>query len=387
LFQTPDRPRRTGGRHDGLVEQSAGWQIDPVTLDPVLTDRRIVEAALASAAPVDRLALLPLLGRGEQALAEAEQLIEQPAIRADPWQVLLLSADLHRWREDFEQAERLQTAAWKYARSRSRQASTLQQVGKRWLGRGDLDQAAACFELALTMRRGFADAASIAGSEFAISQIQDRLGYDAIVLAGGRGSRLRGAGSPDKPGLPLAGWPLVDHVLLAASGAGNRIVVGPNRIALASPVFCREQPAGSGPVAAIAAAASRVRRPIVAVLAADLPFIRPALHQLRERVRLGPAEAAVLVDTAGRSNYLAAVWQTSALLKALDALDDPANLPVRVLYQAREVARVPDFDAHGADCDTPDDLRVARERISRHSPGQLPAALLAWPRLELHAPS
>ncbi len=335
------------------------WQLDPEQLRPVLTDRPRVEAALLAAGPLDRLFLLPLLGRLDQALTEAEELLP---VQTDPWQLLLLTADLHRWRQELDRAEEVLATAWWHARSRDRQASTLHRAGLRHHQTGELDAAAACFELALTMRRGFAEAEAVTESEHALALVRRRLGYDAIVLAGGRGSRQGGV---DKPGLPLAGWPLVDHVLLAASGASNRIVVGPHRRALAGPSFCREQPAGSGPVAAIAAGADRVRQPTVAVLAADLPFIGPALDVLR----------------------LAAVWRTSALLQALDGLGDPAGQPVRALYAGRDVEHVPDFDALGADCDTPDDLAEARDRIRRHSPGRLPAALLAWPRLDLHSPS
>ena len=369
------------------MDESAGWQMDPIMLRPVLTDRRIVEATLAEANPADRLFLLPLLGRVDEAMDEARELLATEPVREDPWRVLLLTAELHRWRHELDQAEQLQTAAWKCARSRTRQATTIHHVGKRWFQYGDDDQAAACFELALTMRRGFANPRAIQSSELALGRVRQRLAYDAIVLAGGRGSRLAGNGDIDKPGLPLAGWPLVDHVLLAVSGASTRILVGPRRMALADPVFCREQPAGCGPVAAIAAAAGRIRQPTVAVLAADLPFIGPALDQLRQCVTLGTREVGLLVDTTGRSNYLAAVWRTSALLQTLDALGDPANLPVRALYEGRDIGHVPDFDALGADCDTPRDLRLAQERIMRRSPGQLPAALLAWPRLELHSPS
>lgn len=363
------------------MDADPGWQLDPEQLRPVLTDRGRVEAALAVAGPLDRLFLLPLLGRLDQALAEAAELLP---VQADPWQLLLLTADLHRWRHELDRAEELLAAAWWHARSRDRQAGTLHRAGLRHQQAGELDAAAACFELALTMRRGFAEAGAVAETERALGLVRRRLGYDAIVLAGGRGSRQGGV---DKPGLPLAGWPLVDHVLLAASGASNRIVVGPHRRALAGPSFCREQPAGSGPVAAIAAGADRVRQPTVAVLAADLPFIGPALDELRRAVTDRGRQVGLLVDTTGRSNYLAAVWRTSALLQALDALGDPAGQPVRALYAGRDVEHVPDFDALGADCDTPDDLAEARDRIRRHSPGRLPAALLAWPRLDLHSPS
>lgn len=365
------------------MDSSAGWIIDPSTLTPVVTERQRVESSLAAAGPVDRLFLLPLLGQLDQAIAESRLLIEDAGVRQDPWQVLLSTAGLYLWRHELDAVDRLHIMAWKHARSRSRQASTLQQVGRRWFQYGDHDQAAACFELALTMRRGFGEPELVAESELAVNRVRDRLRYDAIVLAGGRGVRLGGA----KSSIPLAGWPLADHVLLAVSGASSRIVVGPNRIALGSPVFCRERPHGAGPVAAIAEAAARISQPTVAVLAADLPFIGPALDTLRECVTLVGRDAGVLVDTTGRSNYLASVWRTPALLQALDGLGDPTGLPVRALYEGRDVAHVPDFDANGADVDTPHDLRVAEERIMRRSPGQLPAALLAWPRLELHSPS
>ncbi len=365
------------------MDERAGWIIDPDTLDPTLTDRRVVQATLTHASPTDRLFLLALLGDLDRAVAESDVLLADPDVRQDPWRVLLLTADLYRRRGDLEAAVRLHTGAWKYARSRSRQATTLQHIGKRYFRHGDDDRAASCFQLALTMRRGFGDADLVAGSQRALERVRQRLAYDAIVLAGGHGVRLGGA----KASIPLAGWPLADHVLLAVSGASNRVLVGPRRIALAEPVFCREQPAGAGPLAAIAEAAGRIRQPVVAVLAADLPFIGDALATLRTQLTGSSADAAVLVDTTGRSNYLAALWRTSALLKALDALGDPANRPVRQLYAGRELVHVPDFDALGADVDTPADLRAAQERISHRNPGQLPAALLAWPRLELSAPS
>jgi molybdopterin-guanine dinucleotide biosynthesis protein A len=367
------------------VREPMGWAIDPETLREVVTDPAAIQAQLACAEPVERLFLLRLLGEVDQGLVESATLATDPVIAEDPWRTLLLTADLHRWRGDFAAAERAQSLAWKHTRgSRDRQGTTLQHIGKRQFDQGQLDAAAASFELALTLRRGFAAEHLIASSESALNRTRVLLGYDAIVLAGGRGQRL---GGPGKPGIPLAGWPLVDHVLLAVSGAAHRIVVGPPRIGLADPVFCREQPAGSGPAAGIDAGLAQVRQPVVAVLAADLPFIAAALPELRRSVAMDGTDAAVLVDSTGRVNYLASVWRTAALFGALERLGNPANAPVRRLYDGVDVTLLADFDALGADCDTPADLRVADERIRRHTPGQLPVTPLAWPRLALHAPS
>lgn len=369
------------------MHEGSGWLLDPDTLRPAEFDQERAEAALATAAPADRLRLLGALGRIDEALAEAGRLLAEPSEIGDRWQVLLLVAELHRRRRDLGQAEAYQERAWRHALSRDRQATTLQHIGRRWYDGGDLHRAAQHFELALTMRRGFADPASLASTEQALAGVRSRLGLDAIVLAGGRGVRLGGQDLGAKALIPLAGWPLADHVLLAASGASTRIQVGPRRTALGSPVFCAERPPGAGPVAAIAAGLRLVNQPVVAVLAGDLPFIGGALDQLSRCVTADGREAGLLVDTGGRSNYLAAVWHTEALRTALTRLGAPAGVPVRALYERADVERVPDFDACSADVDTPADRRLAEDRISSHSPGRLPASPLAWPRLELHAPS
>ena len=420
---------------DAMDEGGAGWVLDEHTLNPVVLDREAVLGTLHAADPIERLFYLGLLGMVDDGLAEADRLLR--AHPDDPWRLLLLTGELHRRRGGYAECEDYQVQAWKYARSRSRQASTLHQIGKRWYDLGDPHTAAAHFELALTMRRGFADPATLHSSERALRTVRGLLNCAAIVLAGGRGVRLGGSQLGAKALIRLAGWPLADHVLLAASFAATRVQVGPTRIALGSPVFCLERPAGGGPVAAIAAALDRIDRsnqPCVAVLAGDLPFIGPALAELQRCITAAPSESerasegrssapaersrdeaderasqarsaeernsapdersreevvdvAVLVDTGGRVNYLAAVWRTEALRAAVAALPSTANAPVRALYDGARIAHVPDFDACSADVDTPDDLRSAAERIRRRSPGRLPASPLAWPRLELHSPS
>lgn len=374
------------------VEHNVGWQVDPATLRPAIADRRLIEQALDSAAPVDRLLLLGLLGQSEQALAEGGRLLEEPAVRADPWQLLLRLADLHCLCADYPAAELCHRQAWRHALGRERQAVTLHSIGLRQLEQDDGDAAAASFELSLTLLSLFGDSVQRNRTAAALARVRSGAGlggaglggaFDAVVLAGGQGSRM---GGPAKPLRKLAGWPMLDHVLLACSAASRQIVVGPSRIGIGSPLFCREQPAGSGPVAAISAGLRHVQQPVVLILAADLPFVGSALRPLRELVAAG-AEAAALVEPSGRVNFLAAAWRTASLYAALDRLGDPAGRPVRALFESVEVAYLPDFDAHGADCDTPTDLRVAEERIRRHSPGRLPAAQLAWPRLELHSPS
>ncbi|MEV4188848.1 NTP transferase domain-containing protein, partial [Streptosporangium canum] len=65
--------------------------------------------------------------------------------------------------------------------------------------------------------------------------------HDACILAGGRASRL---GGRDKPGLRVAGRPLIESVAAAVPDAGRLIVVGAPRPGLPRGIFVREDPSG-----------------------------------------------------------------------------------------------------------------------------------------------
>lgn len=179
--------------------------------------------------------------------------------------------------------------------------------------------------------------------------------YDAVVLAGGAATRLGGL---DKPALPVAGRSLLDRVLLAAADADRRVVVGPRRPTVAPVAWCREDPPGGGPAAAVAAALPLVGAPWVALLAGDLPFVLPGdLAVLRAAAR--GHDGAVLVDGAGARQWLIGVWSARSLrdctwssggslrgqLGGLDVAD--VTVPTRA-------------DPPWLDCDTADDLQRAR---------------------------
>ncbi|HLL64797.1 MAG TPA: NTP transferase domain-containing protein [Micromonosporaceae bacterium] len=201
-------------------------------------------------------------------------------------------------------------------------------------------------------------------------------GFAAVILAGGRAQRLGGA---DKPGLAVGGAPMLHRVLSAVGDADPRVVVGPPRDGLPPGVVRTvERPPGGGPVAAIAAGLAAVAAPdpagLVAVLAADLPFLTPDAVgllrlQLTAREADGPGayDGAVFVDEAGRRQLLCAVWRRSSLERALSALGDPAGRSMRHLIAALRVAetlwRVSDRAPLPPwfDCDTEADLRLAQE--------------------------
>jgi molybdenum cofactor guanylyltransferase len=235
-----------------------------------------------------------------------------------------------------------------------------------------------------------------------------------IILAGGRATRLGGA---DKPGLVVGGQTLLAAVAAAGTDAGARraVVVGPDRPEIADARgggairFVREEPPGSGPVPALrrglaelaprrglaelaprhrvaeqaprrGLAEQALRRglaeldgpggqgaggePWVAVLAADLPFLRAAhLRTLLAVAAAAGRDGAVLADDGERAQWLAGCWRTGALRRAaagyrgssLHGLLAPLQ-PVGV-----SLAPGPGEPPPWLDCDTEQDLRRARD--------------------------
>lgn len=120
------------------------WFVDPGTLWDVVVDRDALEARLEDCPDLERVWVLSLLGRGEQAFSEAELLITS----TDPFRALLVLAyayqRLYRWRD----AAQLQERALRAARTTFREAQVRHQIGRRLFDEGLYLAAAAEFEWA-----------------------------------------------------------------------------------------------------------------------------------------------------------------------------------------------------------------------------------------------
>ncbi|MGI8678660.1 MAG: molybdenum cofactor guanylyltransferase [Jatrophihabitans sp.] len=184
--------------------------------------------------------------------------------------------------------------------------------------------------------------------------------YDAIVLAGGRARRLGGI---DKPSQRIGVNTLLERVVAAVADAEQVVVVGPHRTlapGIREVTWCRENPAGGGPVAAVAAGLPATTADIVVVLGADLPWVAPGVPHLVSAVP--GAGVAALADATGRVNHLAAAWRRTTLAAALAALPVVTGAAMRSLIGGIAVVRVGDDGGWGADCDTWDDVAAARAR-------------------------
>lgn len=188
----------------------------------------------------------------------------------------------------------------------------------------------------------------------------------AVVLSGGSAVRLDGA---DKAGLEIAGKTLLEHVLDSVEDVPDVVVVG-EEVPTSRPVsFRREEPAGGGPVAALAAGMTGFMRtpPWVLLLAVDMPLVSAntisrLIRGTGDAVTPEPVDGALLVDAGGRRQYLCGLYDTAALLRAMPT--DPRGAPMHRLLSRLALVEVPAIGSEAHDVDTWDDVREVREMLA-----------------------
>lgn len=218
----------------------------------------------------------------------------------------------------------------------------------------------------------------------------------AIVLAGGRGTRLGGI---DKAAVELAGERLVDRVVAAARayGAAPVVVVGPDRPAPPGVVVVREDPPFAGPLAALAAGLDALSSaahsetatpPWTLLLSCDLVDPDGVCRALTAALRADPdpeLDGVLLRDPEGRGQWLAGAYRVAALAAGIRAAAPLADRPLRLAFADARLRHLAAPAELTADIDTPADLERARSNTrargvpmassSQHLP---PEALDRW---------
>jgi len=173
---------------------------------------------------------------------------------------------------------------------------------------------------------------------------------DALILAGGRSSRLDGA---SKSHLVVGGQSLLSRTVQAVTGSGVRhtVIVGDEGVDAV--VAIREDPAFAGPVAAIAAGLRALPgdADAVLVLACDMPGVASAVPLLLSDVT---GDGAIAVDR-GRRQQLAVVVRTTALVGALESLPTVVGGSMRELLARLDLTDVTVAEGSTDDIDTWDD--------------------------------
>jgi molybdopterin-guanine dinucleotide biosynthesis protein A len=145
--------------------------------------------------------------------------------------------------------------------------------------------------------------------------------FDAIVLDGGRGSRL---GAPSKPEFVLGGRRLVDVAQSAVRSARRIVLVGPGP-APEGVLLTREDPPFGGPVEAVAAgfAALPVHAAWTVLLACDLPGAEAGVARLLSADPEPADDGVCLVGGDGRLQWLLGCYRSDALAQRLANRGDP----------------------------------------------------------------
>lgn len=161
----------------------------------------------------------------------------------------------------------------------------------------------------------------------------------AVVLAGGRSSRLGGTPKALFRTAPEAPTLVESTVLdLASAGVpgGAVVVVGPDSLPAMAAHRTREHPPFAGPAAGIAAGlhtldAADVQAPWTLLLACDMPGAAHAIRSLLEAARTcAPSVRGMVVIDDGRLQPLAGIYR-SAPLKATVTDQPSVNRSVRSL--------------------------------------------------------
>lgn len=210
----------------------------------------------------------------------------------------------------------------------------------------------------------------------------------AILLAGGRASRMGGVA---KPLLEIAGRSMLQRAIDAclAMGCAPVTVVGPEpgeaTTALAPPDdaittldpaplpsplpravrWTREDPPFSGPAAAVVAALATwdLAPDWTFVLACDLPRVDAAVQQLSNDMLLLPSDTdgVCLADPSSRPQWLIGVYRTVALQRTAAALNDSGrNASMHALLDDLAIAVVEASADVTGDIDTWEDFERYR---------------------------
>ncbi|WP_457948464.1 molybdenum cofactor guanylyltransferase [Pseudarthrobacter sp. alpha12b] len=223
----------------------------------------------------------------------------------------------------------------------------------------------------------------------------NRLAFDALILAGGRSSRLGGV---PKQSLVFRGQTLLERSVAAAAGARRIVVVGdtgslPNDAQAGRPLpqpalphtllMCREEPQFAGPAAAISAGLDALARnggeaAYTLVLACDMPLASRAVTVLRDALAqsaavAGGGDGVMACAADGRAQPLAGFYRTAGLTKAcsdLAARNALVNGSVRALLASLDVQLVTVPAGSTSDVDTWDDAAALGVAAGNQRAGQ-----------------
>lgn len=190
--------------------------------------------------------------------------------------------------------------------------------------------------------------------------------YDALILAGGRGTRL---GGKDKGWVMWSGLPLVEHALSALSRQippPARVLISANRNIDAyqqtgHPVVTDERRDFAGPLAGIEAGLMRCKKNNLLVIPCDVPLLPPNLYErLQQSLMENPESPAAYAITAEGPQPLCCLVKPSAAAALGKQLDAGNGQALEWLTTIHAVSVMFDNAALFANFNTPEALQTQR---------------------------
>ncbi|WP_139204866.1 hypothetical protein [Arthrobacter sp. OV608] len=126
------------------------WRVDPATLRDVVLNRAMIESRLDDCTELERVWILSMLGRVQEAVAEGRLLLSHSQDRFRP---LLVLAHAYQRQYRWHKAAKLHEEALRMAGTTIREALVRHQIGRRLFDEARYRDAAAEFEWAHDLYR------------------------------------------------------------------------------------------------------------------------------------------------------------------------------------------------------------------------------------------
>ena len=185
--------------------------------------------------------------------------------------------------------------------------------------------------------------------------------FSVVVLSGGSARRL----GRDKASTTINGISMIERVLRPISDDVEVIVVGEYSESITREVIItREDPAGTGPLAALAAGLTHVTNDKFLLLATDMPFVGDLgleLLKILDEASDG-IDAIVPVDEQGKLQPLCAAYRSHSVRNAFARIGDATNGSMKRLVEELQFQSYNQQDTWNlSDVDTLKNLEDARE--------------------------
>lgn len=184
--------------------------------------------------------------------------------------------------------------------------------------------------------------------------------FSVLVLSGGRARRL----GRDKASTMINGATMIERVFRTIPQDTQVIVVGEYPVGSKREVILtREEPAGAGPLAALAAGLANVTNENFLLLATDMPFVGNLGVSLMEILSNASDEfdAVIPTDSQGQIQPLCAAYRAESVRKAISRIGDLTNGSMKRLLAELHFLSHNQEDAWAlSDVDTVENLEDAR---------------------------